>query len=147
MRNRRRDFLYKQARTLAKRYRVLVFEELQIANMTARPRPEHDEETQTYLPNGAAAKGGLSKSILDAGWGQFVKLCTRKAEEAGGSVVRVAPNNTTQQCSGCHRIVPKDLSVRWYPCHHCGTELGRDHNAAKNILSRYHEHTGARRVL
>ena len=146
VRNRRRDFLHKQAHTLTKRYRVLVFEDLPIANMTARPRPKHDEQTQTYLPNGAAAKGGLNKSILDAGWGQFVQICTRKAEEAGGSVVRVAAKDTTQQCSGCHRIVPKDLSVRWHSCPHCGTELDRDHNAAKNILRRYHEHTGAGRV-
>lgn len=146
VRHRRRDFLHKQARTLAKRYRVLVFEDLQILNMTAKPRPKQDEETKTYLPNGAAAKSGLNKSILDTGWGQFVHLCTRKAEEAGGSVVHVSPKDTTQQCSGCHRIVPKDLSVRWHSCLHCGTELDRDQNAAKNILRRYQEQTGAGRV-
>ncbi|MGZ3615830.1 MAG: zinc ribbon domain-containing protein, partial [Ktedonobacteraceae bacterium] len=50
--------------------------------------------------------------------------------------------DTTQQCCGCHRIVPKDLSVRWHSCPHCGTELDRDHNAAKNILRRYQEHQG-----
>ncbi len=138
VRNRRRDFLHQESRKLVKRYAVLVFEHLTIENMTARPEPKQDE-SGNYLPNGAAAKGGLNKSILDAGWGQFVTLCSRKAEEAGGRVARVPPNDTSQKCSGCQRMVPKDLSVRWHSCPHCGTELDRDHNAALNILRRYRE--------
>ncbi len=41
---------------------VLVFEDLQVDNMTKRPKPKQDENGK-YLPNGAAAKGGLNKSI------------------------------------------------------------------------------------
>jgi putative transposase len=136
VRNQRRDFLHQQSHTLVKRYGTLVFEHLQIENMTARPEPKQDENG-TYVPNGAAAKGGLNKSILDAGWGAFVTICRSKAEEAGCTVVKVAPHNTSQACSGCGRIVEKDLRVRWHACPHCGTELDRDHNAAKNILHRY----------
>lgn len=54
-------------------------------------------------------------------------------------VVKVAPHGTSQACSGCEFIVEKDLSVRWHSCPHCGTQLDRDHNAAKNILHRYQE--------
>ena len=32
--------------------------------------------------------------------------------------------------------VPKDLSVRTHECHHCGTVLDRDENAAINILNK-----------
>ncbi|WP_418953204.1 hypothetical protein [Streptomyces scabiei] len=32
------------------------------------PRPDPDQPG-TFLPNGAAAKAGLNKSINDAGWG------------------------------------------------------------------------------
>jgi putative transposase len=112
--------------------------------MTTRPKPKQDE-TGKYIPNGAAVKGGLNTSILDAGWGAFIALCRSKAEEAGATVVKVAPHNTSQVCSGCEGIVHKDLSVRWHSCPHCGTELDRDHNAAKNILHRYQEQqrTGA----
>ena len=106
--------------------------------MTASPAPKQDEQGK-YVRNGAAAKGGLNKSILDAGWGAFVTMCRHKAEEAGGTVVKVAPHGTSQTCSGCGCIVQKDLSVRWHSCPHCGAELDRDHNAAKNILHRYQE--------
>lgn len=138
VRNRRRDFLQKASRKLVSQYATLVFEDLQIANMTRAPAPQQDEQG-TYVPNGAAAKGGLNKSILDAGWGAFVTLCNSKAEEAGCCVVKVAPGHTSQACSGCGCIVEKDLSVRWHSCPHCGTELDRDYNAAKKILHRYQE--------
>jgi putative transposase len=136
VRNRRRDFLHKASRKLVNQYGTLVFEDLHVATMTKAPAPKQDEQGQ-YVPNGAAAKGGLSKSILDAGWGAFVALCSSKAEEAGCCVVKVAPHKTSQECCGCGYIVEKDLSVRWHSCPHCGTQLDRDHNAAKNILHRY----------
>ncbi len=136
-RNKRRDFLHKESHKLVQNYGTLVFEDLQIDNMTKAPEPKQDENGK-YLPNGAAAKGGLNKSILDAGWGAFVTICSHKAAEAGGKVVKVAPHGTSQACSGCGCVVPKDLGVRWHSCPHCGCELDRDHNAARNILHRYH---------
>jgi putative transposase len=136
-RNKRRDFLHKQSHNLVKNYGTLVFEELHIDNMTKAPDPKQDEDGK-YLPNGAAAKGGLNKSILDAGWGAFVTIWSHKAAEAGGKVVKVAPHGTSQACSGCGCVVPKDLGVRWHSCPHCGCELDRDHNAARNILHRCH---------
>ena len=140
VRNRRRDFHHKEARKLVNRYQVIVFEDLQITNLTATPKPKQDEETGKYLPNGAAAKAGLNKSILDAGWGSFVQLCASKAEkrkEAGGTVIKVPPQNTSQVCHRCGTIVPKALSVRWHSCPACGEELDRDHNSALEVLHRY----------
>ena len=49
-------------------YGTMVFEELEPASMSKRPMPKQDDHGKC-LPNGAAAKGGLNKSILDAGWG------------------------------------------------------------------------------
>ncbi len=136
-RKKRRDFLHKESHRLTKQYATLVFEYLHIDNMTKAPEPKQNENGK-YLPNGAAAKGGLNKSILDAGWGAFVTICSHKAAEAGGKVVKVAPHGTSQACSGCGCVVPKDLGVRWHSCPHCGCELDRDHDAARNILHRYH---------
>jgi putative transposase len=131
--NQRKDFLHKESRKLVNAYSTLVFEKLQISNMTHRPKPKQDEQTGAYLPNGASAKAGLNTSILDAGWYQFQQYCTYKAESAGRDVLLVSPNYTSQICSGCGQVRKKELSERWHSCA-CGTEFDRDHNAAINIL-------------
>jgi putative transposase len=135
VRNQRADFQHKAARTLVNRFGTLVFEDLQITNMSTAPEPKPDPEQEgAYLPNGASAKAGLNQSILDAGWGQFQAFCAAKAASAGRQVVLVDPYNTSQQCSGCQQLVPKGLEVRTHVCPQCGLVLDRDHNAAMNIL-------------
>ena len=101
--------------------------------MSKRPKPKQDEATGHYLPNGAGAKAGLNKSILDAGWGQFQQMCVNKAACAGSRVLFVSPKYTSQMCSGCGAIVQKELEERWHECS-CGCSLDRDYNAAINIL-------------
>ena len=133
--NQRRDFLHKESRKLVDRYQVMVFEDIQIGNLTRRPKTKQDEVTGKSLPNGAAAKGGLNKSILDAGWGMFVDMCEAKAESAGRTLLKVSPTFTSQICSDCGAVKKKDLSQRWHSCD-CGAELDRDVNAALNILVR-----------
>ena len=131
--NQRKDFLHKVSHSLVNSYGLIVFEELQPANMSKRPKPKQDENG-TYLPNGAAAKGGLNKSIVDAGWAMFQQFCSYKAANAGRDVLFVNPKYTSQICSGCGQVRKKELSERWHSCE-CGTELDRDHNAAINILA------------
>lgn len=132
VRNQRKDFHHKEARKLVTEYQTVVFEKLQPATMSKRPKPKQDEVTGAYLPNGASAKAGLNKSIHDAGWGQFQHICKSKAECAGSRVLFVSPRYTSQMCSGCGSIQKKELSERWHSCS-CGCELDRDHNAAINI--------------
>jgi putative transposase len=132
IRNQRKDFHHKEARKLVSRYQTIVFEKLQPANMSKRPKPRLNEETGQYLPNRASAKAGLNKSILDAGWSQFQQICKNKAACAGSRVVLVNPKSTSQMCSGCGAIVQKALEERWHSCS-CGCELDRDHNASINI--------------
>jgi putative transposase len=130
--NQRRDFHHKQAKRLLQEHQTIVFEELEITNVSKRARPKQDENG-TYLPNGAAAKSGLNKSILDAGWGQFQQIVSHKAACAGRTVLKVSPRYTSQVCSQCGTVKKKDLSERWHSCE-CGAELDRDTNAAINIL-------------
>ncbi|MFL5663589.1 MAG: RNA-guided endonuclease InsQ/TnpB family protein [Ktedonobacteraceae bacterium] len=121
------------------RYQMMVLEELQTKNLVKRPKPKQDEETGPYLPNGASAKAGLNKSILDAGWGMFTHILCVKAECAGRVVAFVDPKYTSQMCSNCGTVKTKTLDERWHSCE-CGCELDRDTNAAKNILKK---HAGA----
>lgn len=133
--NQRRDFHHKQSRQLVNRYQVIVFEDVQIGNLTKRPQSKQVEETRQYLPNGASAKGGLNKSILDAGWATFVSMCSVKAAWAGRTLIKVDPKFTSQVCSKCGQVRKKDLAERWHSCE-CGAGLDRDVNAAINILER-----------
>lgn len=136
VRNQRRDFAHKTSRKLVNRYQVIVLEDLQTKNLIRRPKPKQDEETGQYLPNGAAAKGGLNKSISDAGWGMFTEMLSVKAAWAGRVVAFVDPKYTSQVCSGCGTVSPKTLEERWHSCE-CGCELDRDTNAALTILKKY----------
>jgi putative transposase len=114
---------------------VVVFEDLHLANLVRRPKPKQDEDG-TYLPNGAAAKGGLNKSLLDNGLGQFIQIVTYKAACAGRQVCMIDPKKTSQICSACGKQGPhKDLSERLHSCIHCGVVLDRDENAAHNIYT------------
>jgi putative transposase len=135
VRNQRQDFQQKTALALITRFGLIVFEDLQIASMSAAPEPKPDPEKEgAYLPNGASAKAGLNTSILDAGWGLFQTRCVAKAASAGRRVVFVNPYNTSQHCSGCGQLVRKPLEERTHTCPHCGLVIDRDHNAAINIL-------------
>lgn len=77
----------------------------------------------------------LARAISDVAWGNFLLTLKSKAESAGVSVVGVNARGTSQECSGCGQVVPKDLSQRWHSCE-CGCSLDRDENAARNILAR-----------
>jgi putative transposase len=104
VRHRRRDFHHKTARALVNTCDVIALEKLNTAGMTRRPAPKPDPDPPgTFLPNAAAAKAGLNRSILDAGWAQFATILTGKAEEAGRQVVFVNPAGTSTECHLCGR--------------------------------------------
>jgi putative transposase len=114
--NRRADFAHQRSRELVNAYQTIVFEELAPLEM-GRSR-------------------GMRKSILDVAWSQFIRMTVAKAAEAGRRVILVNPRNTSKMCSSCGELVQKRLSERTHSCPHCGLVLGRDHNAALNILHR-----------
>ena len=82
------------------------------------------------------ARTPWGKSILDAAAGSFMTIVEAVAVKRGVHRVKVNPNNTSQDCSGCGVKVRKKLSIRWHSCRDCHTELERDINAAINILKR-----------
>jgi putative transposase len=133
IRNQRRDFHHKTARALVDSCDVIALEKLNTAAMTRRPAPRPDSE-DGWLPNGAAAKAGLNKSILDAGWAQFTSILADKAEEAGRRVILVNPAYTSIDCCACGQRCtrPRQDTVA---CPRCGPQ-DADVNAARNIASR-----------
>ena len=112
--NTRKDFLHKLSREFVNCYDLIAVEDLDIAKMI---------------------KGRFAKSISDASWATFFNQLSYKAGSAGKTVMKVDPRGTTQLCSFCERVVPKDLTVRVHSCI-CGHVEDRDINAARNILFR-----------
>jgi len=125
-RNQRNDFHHKEARNIVNECGIIAAEDLKIKNMV---RNRH-----------------LSKSISDAGWGTFLNILAYKAEEAGCRFIRVDPQYTSVICSGCGAAVPKTLAVRVHRCPACGLVIGRDHNAAINVLDKATLPQGLREV-
>jgi putative transposase len=108
----RRDHHFKLAHSLVCRFDIICIEALDIKPL---------------------ADSTLAKDVRDQGWRQFMDILADKAEEAGRQIVFVNPRNTTQMCSNCTRIVPKDRGERMHSCS-CGLILDRDVNAARNVL-------------
>jgi putative transposase len=110
----RKDFHYKVAYKLVREYDLIGVEDLQVRNLTRNSK--------------------LAKSILDAAWSAFITILESVAVKRGVHVVKVAPHNTSQDCSGCGTKVLLALSVRTHCCPKCNLILDRDENAAINIL-------------
>jgi putative transposase len=128
----------KLARLQRAHHDVIAVEQLRVANLVRRPRPQRDpDDPLIYLPNGGAAKGALNRSIQDAGWAQFLGILDAKAEEAGRRVIRVPAHHTSQTCSQCgHVDAESRVTQAAFDCRACGHRLHADVNAAINILQR-----------
>jgi putative transposase len=134
--NQRRNFHYQVARALVTDYDLLVIEDLKIDNMVRRPPPRPDPaQPGGFLPNRAAAKAGLNRSIHDAGWAQFVSILRAKAEEAGRVVIDVDARHTSDRCEACgHTATENRASQAVFACRACGHTANADEHAARNIL-------------
>jgi putative transposase len=83
----------------------------------------------------------LAKSISDAAWSQFAQWLEYFGKVYGKTIIAVAPQYTSQNCSNCGNLVKKTLSTRTHICG-CGTILDRDHNAGINILAKGFKEAG-----
>ncbi|WP_396134277.1 RNA-guided endonuclease InsQ/TnpB family protein [Chamaesiphon sp. VAR_48_metabat_135_sub] len=111
----RKDHAVKLARCVVQSNDLIAYEDLRVRNMVKNHC--------------------LAKSISDAGWYQFRVWLETFGRIFGRITVAVNPAYTSQECSSCGVIVKKSLSTRTHSCQ-CGCELGRDHNAALNILTK-----------
>ena len=111
----RKDFAIKTALCVVKSNDFVAYENLQVRNMVKNHK--------------------LAKSISDAAWSQFAQWLQYFGKVYGKTVVAVAPQYTSQDCSSCGNRVQKSPRVRTHVCL-CGAVLDRDHNAAKNILAK-----------
>ena len=114
--NQRKDFLHKLSRQYAEKYHLIAVEDLNVRGMV---RNHH-----------------LAKSIQDASWSSFIDMLSYKTQILGKTLIKVAPQYTSQNCSNCGEYAQKSLSVRTHRCLNCGFIADRDYNASLNILKK-----------
>jgi putative transposase len=111
----RSDFLHKLTTDLTRKYDCICVEDLSTKGL---------------------AKTKLSRSVLDAAFGEFVRQVGYKATwnfERRAKVGRFFPS--TKLCFECGTVNPNlTLSERTWLCG-CGTQHDRDLNAARNVLA------------
>ena len=117
VRHSRTDFLHKLSTRLIRENQTVCLETLSVKGMLRAKR--------------------MSRSIADAGWGEFVRQLRYKAMWYGRQVVQIDRwFPSTKSCSVCgttgHVLT---LADREWTCADCGTAHDRDGNAALNILA------------
>jgi putative transposase len=130
IRRQRLDHAHKTALSLVRRYDLIAHENLRIANMTRSAAG-----TVQAPGRNVAAKRGLNRLILDAGWGVFLSILAAKAESAGRTLIAVDPANTSRTCTRCgYCAAGNRLTQAEFRCLACGFAGHADQNAATNIL-------------
>lgn len=137
VRRQRLDHAHKAALALVRDYDQIAHERLNIANMVRAPKPKPDPEAPgAFLPNGAASKAGLNRSILDAGWGVFLGILAQKAESAARVLIPVDPRNTSRTCPECGHVDGENRDGEKFQCTACGHRDHADRVGAWNVALR-----------
>jgi len=136
--NIRKDFSHKTSRKIvdSPENKIIVLEDLRTKNMTAKPKAKQTD-TGKWEKNGANAKAGLNKSILDKGWHQLESFIKYKSYRAGKAWFKVPAYQTTQECAACSHTHPNNRkSQSRFQCESCGHTDNADHNAAEVVKKR-----------
>ena len=112
--NQRKDWHYKVATDLCKRFDTIVTETLNLSGM----------------------KRLWGRKVSDLAFGQFVEILKYKCQKHGRHLLQVGQwTPSTKPCSDCgHTNENLSLSDRQWTCPECGSHHDRDINAAINIL-------------
>ena len=113
--NQRKDFIIKTALYFARKYDVIILEDINLQNMS---RTLH-----------------LGKSVNDLGFGEFRTILENKCREYDTTIIYADKwYPSSKRCSSCGTINKSLLlSNREWVCTECGTHHERDFNAALNL--------------
>ncbi len=129
--NARRDYAHKQAREIVDSAQVIALEKLSLCNMTRSAKGTAEKPGRNV-----AAKAGLNRVMLDAGFGLLEQMIVAKAEEAGRMVVRVDARFSSQTCWKCGHCERDNRRRRRFGCKRCGFSTHADVAAALEIRRR-----------
>ena len=129
--NARRDWLHKKSREIVNAYDLIALEKLRLSSMTRSAKG-----TAAAPGTNVAAKSGLNRALLDAGFGLLETLIREKAAHAARAVISVDPRFTSQTCAECGHVAKASREDTRFVCIRCGHAADADVNAARVILSR-----------
>lgn len=130
VRRQRLDHAHKVALDLVRRHDVICHEALRIGNMSRSARG-----TMAKPGRNVPSKAGLNRSILDAGWGVFLRILASKAESADRELIAVDPRNTSITCPDCgHAVAENRVTQAKFQCVRCAHEAHADVVGALNVL-------------
>lgn len=128
----RNDFLQKLSTIMSKNHAVIVAEDLGVKKMSASAKGDIERPGKNIN-----AKSGLNKSILDQGWGNFLRMIGYKQEWSGGKLIQVDPKNTSRTCPGCGHVSADNRKTQaLFLCTECGYTANADYVGAVNIKAR-----------
>jgi len=115
---------------------VNIFEDLSVSNMVRRPKVKRDANGK-FLNNGARAKAGLNKSLLNSMWGRIVTFSRYKGLKKEKLTIKIPAHGTSQECSRCGHIHPDNRETQAiFTCQKCRFTLKADYNASLIIKKR-----------
>lgn len=128
----RKDFLHKLSTRLIRENQTISLETLAVKNMSKSAKGTIEAPGRRVKQ-----KSGLNKSILDAGWSEFVRQLQYKALWYGREIIGIDRwYPSSKRCSDCGYVLQAmKLSTREWVCPSCGVHHDRDVNAARNILA------------
>jgi putative transposase len=130
VRRQRLDHAHKVALDLVRRHDVICHEALRIGNMSRSARG-----TMTEPGRNVCRKSSLNRSILDAGWGVFLRILASRAESADRELIAVDPRNTSITCPDCgHAVAENRVTQAKFQCVRCAHEAHADVVGALNVL-------------
>jgi putative transposase len=116
--------------------RLIVLEDLKVANLVKAPAPKPSAKEGRWLKNGAAAKAALSTKILGACWGSIAIQTAYKSVRASTLVLKVPAHYSSQECSRCGHIHPDNRQEQRFVCVRCKRVAHADTNAAETLKGR-----------
>ena len=131
---RQRDrFIHKLTSKYVSEYQYIAIEDTKVKNMVRAPKAKAGENG-VFLPNGAAAKAGLNKSLHDVAIGKTKTMLETKSKASERIFKKVPAPHTSQGCSQCGYYSEKFRpSQAVFKCLNCGHSDNADNNASTVI--------------
>jgi len=130
--NARRDYLHKATTTISQNHAMVCIEDLRVKNMSKSAAGTTEQPGRNVR-----VKSGLNKAILDQGWFEFRRQLDYKLAWAGGWLIAVPPQHTSQKCPCCGHVSGNNrLTQAKFACVQCCIEANSDLIGAINVLER-----------